>query len=84
MTRAEAIERLQRAPEVSFDDLDEIFACFGFVSASPSFELEIYYHPQFRRCGAFPARDDGLHVLTPLQRTLALQIIHCVVSSEGR
>lgn len=82
MTREEALALLQRRQEdISYDTLDEVFIVFGFTSDSPSFDTEVYYHPAFP-CGRFTARDDGLHVLTDLQRGVVLGMLECVMLNE--
>ena len=81
MTRQEGLLLLRGGSEVSYDALDGVFAAFGFRSASPSFETEVYYHPQFK-CGKYTARDDGFHVLTEEQKGVVLQMLNCVVQHE--
>lgn len=82
MTREEAMERLNSPDPLGYDELDSIFEAFGFESSTPSWETEVYSHPQWPHCGAFTARDDGVHVLTPLQRGLARSMIECVLFCE--
>jgi len=81
VSRAEARARLDSSAELDYYALDEIFGAFGFVSDSPSFETQVYYHPSFR-CGAFTARDDGLHVVTHGQRSLVREMLRCVEINE--
>jgi hypothetical protein len=83
VTRADALALLSGDGEVGYGDVDAIFIAFGFVSASPDFETEVYSHPKFKRCGAFTARDDGIHVLTPLQKGLVRAILRCVEFHEA-
>jgi hypothetical protein len=82
MTRQEARECIRRPGGIDLDTVDEVFAAFGFVSSSPTFETEVYYHPRYRRCGAFTARDDGIHILTDQQRFLVARMISCVLMHE--
>lgn len=83
MTREEAWD-LVRSPtrEIDYNLLDGIFRAFGFVSETKDFATELYYHRRFPACGAFPARDDGIHVLTAEQRALVQGMLECVVFSE--
>jgi len=81
VTRAEALACL--SGELGYETLDAVFRAFGFVSASPDFETEVYSHPRFKRCGAFTARDDGIHVLTPLQKDLVRAMLRCVEFHEA-
>lgn len=81
MTRGEAWQRLTGAAELDYDALDQIFGAFGFLSDSPTFETQVYYHPSFR-CGAFTARDDGLHTVTPGQRSFVRGMLRCVEFHE--
>lgn len=78
MTPEEAIRVLEGAGDVGYEALDAIFRAFGFSSRTPSFEVELYYHPEYTSCGMFRAVDDRHHVLTPQQRTIARGIIRCV------
>jgi hypothetical protein len=78
MTREEARRRLYDTDEVSFDLLDEIFRAFGFLSDSTDNRTEVYYHPDWRHCGLFVARDDGEHTLALHQRLRIQGMIDCV------
>ena len=82
MTRSEALGLLNGAKPCSFMDLDSVFRAFGFVSSTPSFETEVYYHLVYS-CGAFTARDDGHHTLTDHQRRIVAAMIDCVVFNEA-
>lgn len=82
MTRSEALAYLNSPADLTWEGVDGIFRAFGFVSASPDFETELYFHPAWKRCGAFPARDDGLHLVTLLQRERIRGILNCVVFHE--
>ena len=81
MNRAEAWRRVDGSEDLDFETLDEIFRAFGFLVESPNFETEVYYHPAFR-CGAYTARDDGLHLVTPGQRSLVRRMLRCVEAFE--
>ena len=81
MSREEAIKLLRGYSPVSYELLDEIFKAFGFLSDSPSFDTEVYYHKSFK-CGLFTARDDGLHHLTEQQKGVVLGMIQCVILNE--
>lgn len=81
MTRDEALQVLGQPTDITFEDLDSVFRAFGFISATPDFETEIYYHPTVR-CGRFTARDDGVHVLSDEQREMVSYMINQVVQAE--
>ncbi|MEA3244792.1 MAG: hypothetical protein U9Q74_01420 [Gemmatimonadota bacterium] len=81
LTRPQALAKLGSPADLSFDDVDDVFRAFGFDSASPTFEIQVYYHPK-HRCGAFTARDDGLHLVTPMQREVVRGMIECVLLHE--
>jgi hypothetical protein len=83
VNRAEALALLRSGDELTFDALEDVFLAFGFTSESPDFETELYFHPKWRKCGAFTARDDGVHLVTPLQRRLVLAILRCVEFNEA-
>jgi hypothetical protein len=82
MNRDEAVRTLQTEDVLDYLTLDGIFQAFGFVSTSPSWDTDVYYHPRYPTCGGFTARDDGLHGLTPRQRALVAAMISCVQWSE--
>lgn len=81
MTREEAIKLVRGYAPVSYEQLDEVFDCFGFHSDSPSFDTEVYYHKSYK-CGLFTARDDGLHHLTEQQKGVVLGMLQCVMWNE--
>lgn len=62
--------------------MSDIFRAFGFETASPTWDTEVYFHPKWKQCGAFTARDDGHHVLTHLQRRLVRDMLECIVFHE--
>lgn len=68
MTCEEALAVLDSPSDINYEMLDAIFDACGFHSLSPTWDTQVYYHPKYRDCGRFTARDDGLHVLTPGQR----------------
>jgi len=82
MTRDEAVSRLLGPEECGYVVLDEIFRAFGFTSDTPDFATEVYYHPRWKTCGGFTARDDGHGVLTAGQRDLVARMLQCVAISE--
>jgi hypothetical protein len=83
VTRDEALARLASPDQLGYEVLDLIFLAFGIVSDSPTWETEVYYHPRWHhQCGAFTARDDGIHVLTPLQRKRVRAMLECVQFCE--
>lgn len=82
MTREEARALLTSDAEITYLDADSIFTAFGFLTESPNYQTEVYYHPRWKRqCGAFTARDDG-HTLSALQRRLIERMIDCVEFCE--
>ena len=82
MTRTEAYSHLDGRAEVDYVLVGDIFSAFGFHSATPSFEIEVYYHPRFRRCGKFTARDEGHRTLSPCERDLIRRMVSCVELHE--
>jgi hypothetical protein len=82
VTADEALKRLTDPADITFEELDSLFRAFGFLSHSPTFETEVYYHPRFR-CGMFTARDDGLHLLSPQQRTMVVSMVQYVRFCEN-
>jgi len=82
MNRTEALSRLASTDDLSYDDVDDIFAAFGFTSDSPSFSTEVYYHARYKRCGAFTARDDGLNLVLLTQRSIIRRMLECVLWHE--
>ena len=82
MNRAEAGRAIAAPEPLGYDKLDEVFAAFGFVSDSPTWDTEVYYHPRWKQCGGFTARDDGHHVLSPLQRDRVMDMLRCVEFCE--
>lgn len=82
MKREAALALLHGGGPVSFLLLDDLFRAFGFDSASPDFETEVYYHPKYR-CGKFTARDDGLHLLTDTQKSVVLAMVLLAAEFEA-
>lgn len=83
MTRSEALALLtDEEGELDFDEVDEMMRAYGFFSATPTHDIEVYYHPTWRHCGRFTARDDGLHLVSPMQRGIIRAMIGCVTWHE--
>jgi hypothetical protein len=83
VTRAEAAALLARAVEIDYVQVGDIFQAFGFHVASPTFEIEVYYHPRYHRCGKYTARDPGgNHVITAAQQRLIREMLACVEIHE--
>lgn len=83
MTREEAWALLHEPRDLSYSDVDLIFHAFGFTSDTPNHETDIYYHERFKTCGGFTSRDDGLHVVSPMERDLITRMIRCVQFREA-
>lgn len=83
MTQADALRCLNGLGDMDFAMLDDAMRSFGFVTRSPDFETEVYYHPVYTQCGLLTAREYTGSLVTPRQREIALRLINCVQFQEA-
>lgn len=82
MTRKEAKDLLASGKPIDYVQLDDILRAFGCEARSPDDKTEVYFH-RHAPCGLFPARDNGLQVLSPDQVDAVIGMMVCIEKWEA-
>lgn len=81
ISEGEALARLDAAPALSYDDLDEIFLAFGFSSDFEVPDVTWYTHPRYPFCGDFRAQERSQWAtVSDSGRSIVKRMVACVRS----